>query len=215
MANPQNKPQESLIQPLNGQRQKGESDVAVIACNDFLRMGVGRKLSDLIHSYSQQITRKRNFAPPTLDYETIRQWSSKFEWAERASAYDAEFEVLKNEERQRVFNQALSLDFGRVKELIELAEFLKEQLYEQDEDGNFCNIWNPDVKGIGKGEDYERIDIERFNSALVSEYRATLKDIADEVGGRVKKQEVTGANGGAIKTEATVIIKTAMDMDEL
>src|SRR5688572_691912 len=93
----QNNPQQSLIQPLSGQRQKSESDVAVIACNDFLRMGAGRKLSDLIHSYSQQVTRKRNFAPPTLDYETIRQWSSKFDWAERASEYDATFEARKNE----------------------------------------------------------------------------------------------------------------------
>lgn len=178
-------------------------------------MGAGRKLSDLIHSYSRQVTRKRNFAPPTLDYETIRQWSSKFSWAERASEYDAVWEARKNEERQAVFNQALALDFGRVKELIELAEFLKEQLYEQDEDGNFHNVWNPDVKGVGQGSEAMIVDIEKFNPAIIEQYRATLADIAKEVGGRIAKQELSGANGGAIKTEATIILKTGMDMDDL
>jgi hypothetical protein len=205
MAEPKNNKQLSeLLQPLSGQRQKSETDAAVQACNDWLRMGAGRSLRELTHNYSQQVTRNKRFKPPTEDYENLRQWSSKFSWAERAAEYDANFEALKNEERQAVFNQALALDFGRVKELIELADLLKEQIYEQDEDGKFYNIWNPDVKSIGSGEFAERVDIERFNSALISEYRATLADIAKEVGGRVAKQEVTGANGGAIKVDATL-----------
>lgn len=187
-----------ILELLSGQKQKGESDAAIVACNDFLRLGAGRKISTLIQSYSNKLKIKRGYEPPTDSAGTLYQWSLKFNWDERASEYDATWEARKNEERNQVFNQSLALDFGRVKELIELAELLKEQIYEQDEDGNFHNVWNPDVKSIGSGEFAERVDIERFNPALIEQYRATLKDIADEVGGRVKKQELTGKDGGAL-----------------
>ncbi len=190
-----------MLQPLNGVRQKSESDAAIQACNDYLRMGSGRKISTLIQDYSNKIKINKRFVPPTDSIGTLYQWSVKFNWDERSSEYDATWEARKNEERLQVFNQALALDFGRVRELIELAEFLKAQLYEQDEDGNFHNVWNPDVKGVGQGNDAIIVDIEKFNPAIIEQYRATLADIAKEVGGRVTKQEVTGKDGGAIKTE--------------
>jgi hypothetical protein len=197
------------LEPLSGQRQKSESDAAIVACNDWLRMGAGRNLRELIDSYSQKITRNRGFKPPSLSYGTIRQWASSFNWSERATEYDANFEAIRNEERAKVFASELVSDFGRIRKLLELADFLEGQLYEQDPDGNFHNVWNPDVKSVGSGDNAERVDIERFNPAIISEYRATMKDIAEEVGGRTKKLEHTGADGGAI------IIKTGMSLDEL
>lgn len=213
MAEPKNKPQEELLQPLSGQRQKSESDAAVVACNDFLRLGAGRKISTLIQSYSNKLKIKRGYEPPTDSAGTLYQWSLKFNWDDRASEYDATWEARKNEERQQVFNQALALDFGRVRELIELAELLKEQIYEQDQDGNFHNIWNPDVKSIGSGEFAERVDIERFNSAIIQQYRETLADIAKEVGGRVQKNEHTGANGAPIQHDVNIRVEDLSDED--
>lgn len=209
MAEPKNKQLSETLNPLRGQKQSNESEAAVMACNDWLRMGAGRSLRELVNSYQQTATIKRSFKPPTLSYETLRTWASRFDWAERATQYDSEFEAIKNEERNQVFNEALALDFGRVRKLVNLANFLEAQLYEQsepDEDGiaHFLNIWVHDVKSVGSGESAERVDIERFNSALISEYRATLADIAKEVGGRVAKSELTGANGGAIKHEMDI-----------
>ena len=43
------------LEPLYGQRQKGESDNAVIACNDYLRMGPGRSLAKLLGRYQNAI----------------------------------------------------------------------------------------------------------------------------------------------------------------
>ncbi len=214
MAEPTNKQLSELLQPLSGVRQKSESDAAVQACNDWLRMGAGRSLRELSHNYSQQVTRNKRFKPPTEDYDNLRQWSSKFSWAERATEYDANFESLKNAERQAVFNQSLALDFGRVKELIELAEFLKAQLYEQDENGNFHNVWNPDVKGVGQGPDAMIVDIEKFNPAIIQQYRETLADIAKEVGGRVTKTEVAGKDGGKIQIDATLRWEQLMQGDK-
>lgn len=197
----QDKSLTTQLQPLSGQRQRGESDAAVQACNDYLRMGAGRKLVDLLNTYQQLSTFSSSYEAPTLSDATVRTWSSKYSWANRATEYDSEWEDRKNAERSQVFDMALALDYGRVRKLINLANLLESQIYEYgvDDDGKpttLHNVWLPDVKQVGSGEFAERVDIERFNSALISEYRSTLDDIAKEVGGRVKKNEHTGADGG-------------------
>jgi hypothetical protein len=50
----------------------------------------------------------------------------------------------------------------------------------------------PDVKSIGSGEFAERVDLVRFNAALLEQFRGTLDDIAQEVGQR--KQNSTSLN---------------------
>lgn len=97
----------------------------------------------------------------------------------------------------------LSLDFERIQKLQKLAAFLEGQIYElsaSDYDGSqtFLNVWVTDVKGIGKGDDFERVEIERFNAALFEQYRKTLDDIAQETGGRVKQVKVDDWRSQAI-----------------
>lgn len=182
---------------LVGQRQSGESDNAVIACNDWLRLGPGRSLPILAEKYADFY----QGSPPTQSYGTLKVWSSKFNWEERADDFDASWEERKTEEHNAEFNHGLALDYERVRKLKRLAAFLESQIYEQGVDGVYHNVWLPDVKQIGGGEYAERVDIERFNGSLIQQYRDVLDDIAEEVGGRVKKQEVTGADGGAIQFE--------------
>lgn len=86
----------------------------------------------------------------------------------------------------------LSLKEERVKRLHLLAALMEEDLF-----GGV--LWVTDVKGIGRGEDFQTIEIERFNQAEASEYRGVLDDIAKEVGHRAQKQEITGADGGVIR----------------
>src|SRR5262245_30533116 len=102
------KPQLEL---LAGQRQKGETDKAVQACNDWLRLGAGRTLPELLSKYREI---PRNAA--TKSIETLQGWSKRLGWAERARAYDASWEQRKNAEREAVFQQGLAQDYERVRE---------------------------------------------------------------------------------------------------
>lgn len=193
------------IELLSGQRNDGESNNAVVACNDYLRIGAGRTLPILLSKYGDM----RQKAAPTQSLDTLQNWSRMFDWQERATAFDATWEARKNAEREAVMGYGLSLDYERVRKLVRLADFLEGQIYERDEEGQFRNVWVPDVKSIGGGDNAERVDIERFNSALLEQYRSTLDDLAKEVGGRIKKADVT--SGG----KAIPILVTKMDMDEL
>lgn len=184
-----NKQLTTELQPLKGQRQKGESDSAVIACNDWLRLGTGRSLPELLEYYTESYQK----LPPTDNLQTLKNWSSKFDWAERATEFDVDYEAIKNAERQAVMDYGLALDYERVKKLKRLVDFLERQIYEKGIGDDYHNVWLPDVKQIGAGEFAERVDIERFNSALISEYRAALDDLAKEVGGRKQRTEIANA----------------------
>lgn len=157
-------------------------------------MGGQRTLSALADEYNS--TQQKT--APTLSLYTLQQWSYKFDWQQRAAAYDAEIEQQKELQAQAAMREYLALDYWRVKQLVDLADFLRDQIYEQGIDGTFHNVWVPDVKQIGSGETVERVDIERFNPAIISEFRGVLDDIAKETGGRIKKNEFTGANGSPL-----------------
>lgn len=194
---------------LAGVRQRGESSKGVQACNDFLRLGPGRTLVGLFRKYQEMPgdmtpTRKRN---------TIEAWSKNFTWFERAAAYDKRLEEEKNARAREMMASGLALDYERVGELIVLADFLKAQIYttaparqevaaEEAEPGEsgtaYPYVWVRDVKQIGAGENAERVEIYRFNAAILDQYRGVMDDIARETGGRVNKHEVTGEDGKPI-----------------
>lgn len=203
----ENQPEETGVELLSGVRQDGESDAAITACNDWLRMGSGRTIPALLNNYQQLITFQKGYKPPSTSYLTLRTWSSNYDWPERAKVFDAEWEARKTAEAEAVQNYGLALQYERVRELYQLAALLKGQIYELSEPHpvtgrvSFANLWVADVKSIGSGEYAERVDIERFNSALIEQYRKVLEDIAKEIGGRVNKQELTGANGEPFRIE--------------
>ena len=203
------------LELLSGQRQKGESDAAVGACNDWLRLGIGRSVPKLLASYQKKSEEIRNFAPPTMSAKSLGTWSSRYDWQARAVAYDVAIEAEKELERKAVFAAGLALDYERTRKLLRLADFLEDQIYEQGEPNPltgyqpYHNVWVPDVKSIGSGEFAERVDIERFNAPLLAEYRATLDDIAREVGGRIKKADVT--SGGAALNGPVVFLPEVDD----
>lgn len=181
--------QTSPLNPLKGVRQNSESDKAVISCNDWLRLGPGRSLPDL-HAKYLESPRK---SAPTDSKETLLKWSKSFGWADRATAYDNDFEALKNARRAEAMENGLALDYERVFCLQRLAGFLEKQIYEQGETGAFHNVWMPDVKQIGSGDMAERVDLEKFNGPILSEFRASLDDLAKETGGRKVKTELSGS----------------------
>lgn len=173
---------------LVGTRHKHESSRATQACNDYLRMGPYRSLTRLITFYLEN----DQTTMPTKARGTIDHWSSSYGWVARAEQYDTLLEHEKNERAREVMISGLALAHERVEKLHYLSKFLEEQIYEQDEDGNYPNVWLPDVKQIGKGESVERVDIVRFNASLIDQYRGTLDDLAKETGGRKLVQEIKG-----------------------
>lgn len=183
-----------VLQPLTGQRQSSESNKAVVACNDYLRMGPGRSLRELHRKYDERATEKA----PVKALRTIGQWSSDFNWVKRAEEYDQQIQEQKKQYAEEMLKSGLALDYERVSELKKLYELLLSQLMEQGSGGVLHNLWVPDVKQIGSGEYSERVDIEHYNSSLISDIRGLLDDLAKETGGRVKKSELSGADGSAI-----------------
>jgi len=97
-------------------------------------------------------------------------------------AQSAEYDALKT---------GLALKEERVKRLTLLAALLEEDLF-----GGV--LWTNDVKMIGSGDYQEKIEFEEFNASEVIQYRGVIDDIAKEVGGRVQRQEVTGADAGPV-----------------
>lgn len=176
-------------------RRATETKPAYAALCDYCQMGAGRSLAALLDRY-QTATKP----PPTKREKTLKDWSRFNEWQARAGAYDkavAEaMEQALQAKRREVMEEGLALDFERVRALKRLADLLESEVYEEDK------RWVPDVKGIGKGEDFERVDIVRFNPAVIDQFRGTLDDIAKEVGDRKQKTELTGKDGGPIEHKA-------------
>jgi len=167
------------VELLAGTKVSREPSTAIQACNDWLRIGAGRSLPALLERYAK----KPQGEPPTDSLSTLKKWSAKYQWETRAKEYDAEIDKLKTAERDRIIREGLALDYERIKYLSKLAEFLSDQIYKRDGDA-FINVWLPDVKSVRDGETFEKIDIVRFSGSLITQFRATLDDIAAEVGGR-------------------------------
>lgn len=171
---------------LAGVKQSKESHRALLACNDWLRLGPGRSLVALLEQYR----RNEENQAPTRSKGTLWGWSARYDWAGRAATYDQAAEDAKTARARAIMASGLALAHERVAKLQELAAFLERQLYEKSAAGVYHNVWLPDVKQIGSGKDAERVDLERFNQGLISEYRATLDDLAKETGGRKQEHQI-------------------------
>lgn len=183
------------VELLAGEKRERESSRAVQGCNGYLRLGPGRSLYTLWERYSEY----DQMLPPTANFNTLKNWSAKYGWVARAELYDAELERLKNERHQEIMQSGLALDHERVQALKELAAFLVGEIEKttqvQGKDGKIAEgerhrVWLPDVKQIGSGEFAERVDIERYNSAIFSDLRGVLDDLAKETGGRIARHDI-------------------------
>lgn len=122
--------------------------------------------------------------------------AKKWNWKERWDAWDHyESERVAAEaeaSRLEILSSGYAQRHERVKSLNKLANLLLGELETEDK------RWLPDVKQIGGGEFAERVDIIRFNSPLIEQFRKTLDDLAAEMGERVKGIEIAGKDGGPI-----------------
>lgn len=162
------------------QRLPTESTKAYAAYECYREFGAARSVAKV----GQELGKSKTL---------MDRWSAQYQWVTRAAEWDAEQERIREEARQveiaKVMSEGYAATHNRIKALNKLAEKQWEDLQERD------LVWLPDVKSIGSGEFAERVDLIRFNAALSAEFRASLDDIAKEVGARVKKQEITARIG--------------------
>ncbi len=182
----------SKVELLAGEKQPHESLRAMQACNDYLRMGPGRSLAGLRRRYLEM---PQNTAP-TRSSTTLSKWSQAYGWPQRAETYDAKLEEEKNARAREIMETGLAAAHERVLTLKHLAAFLESQLYMQGPNNEYKNVWLKHVKQIGYGDTAERVDLERFNAALIDQFRGVLDDLAKETGGRVRKGELDVTSKG-------------------
>lgn len=131
------------VELIAGEKARGESKKAVIACNDYLRMGPGRSLRLLLAEYDKNA----RSITPTRSLGTLGKWSTDYGWQARADHYDAAIEADKQaaeKERQRaiaerrkaIMEDGAALDFERVAKLKRLADFLEQQIYYEPPSGD-------------------------------------------------------------------------------
>lgn len=163
-----------------GRKFPRESGRAVVACNDYLRLGAGRSLRRLLDKYNAGDPD----AAPVRSLDTLNRWSGRFNWQERAAEYDAYIERMKTEEHERVMRSGFALEAVRVQKLSEIINRLDVLMSVENENGVPVHLL--DSRG-------------NFRPALMAELRATLADIAAETGGRIRKNEVTGSNAAPVE----------------
>lgn len=176
------------------ERQEGESDLWFRRFDRYRLLFPVRSVTAVFQE-EQAITeekrgKERKSEPSGRWYEMAKLWR----WQERAEAWDAHLTAEEEEARKRVLGSGLALVHRRVLLLNETLNGLLDMLKDDNK------VWLPDVKAIGTGEFAERVDLVQFNDALYKEIREYITDIAEEVGGRVKKNEavLSGSVSGQI-----------------
>lgn len=132
-----------------------------------------------------------------LDTNEINQRAAKYRPRFKVSKQQVDFyrksrdihlDEIKESGEVGALKTGLALKENRVEKLSMLAEKILVDLAEADK------WWLPQVKGIGQGENFERVEYFEFNRGEIETLRGLLDDIAAEVGDRVKKADVT-SNG--------------------
>ena len=87
-------------------------------------------------------------------------------------------EDLKSAGEQNALTTGLALRENRIALLQRLADLLETDIFTNQ------LLWTDQVKGIGGGDEFEKIQYKEFNTAEVAQLRGLLEDIAHEMGDR-------------------------------
>lgn len=182
-------------------RQEGEPAIWYSRFRRYLLLFPKRSVAAVYAAESEpkdeEDEKERKNGPSGRWYEVARAWR----WEERAQAWDAAQFAEEEQARKRILQSGWALDHNRIMTLIEVTQVLRQMVNDP------AQIWLPDVKAIGSGPGAERVDLVQFNADLFRELREYLTDIAEETGGRAKKQETT------IKGLPKVYVDLAPDED--
>lgn len=153
---------------------------------------------------NEEIAAAIGVARQTVDY-----WKTRQEFKERVQSHIEAFrEAVLNKGIADVVKRVSALDdrWNRMKQVIE-ERAVSPQM--QNVAGGKTGLLVHQVKAVGKGEDFQLIDLYVVDDGLLSEMRATEKQAAIEVGQWDEKSTV--------KTEGSVAVKVikGVSMDDL
>lgn len=179
--------------------EEGEPDLWYGRFRAYLLMGIKRSVNAVFAKEARKDGKRRGIEAPGAWYDTEKTWK----WKERARAYDESVRVEEDriiaEEKEKILRSGYALMHKRVQELDRLSRRLVAMTKDEDK------VWLPDVKSIQVGiEIYERVDLVHFNAPLFTLIEKYFASIAAELGERVKKQELTGKNGGPLEVREYV-----------
>jgi hypothetical protein len=178
-----------------------EPDLWYSRFTHYRLMMFGRSIAAVFkEEYSNKLDNTRKSTEPDGTwYEIARKW----EWKERAAAYDAhwveEQDAIIKQEREIALRSGFAIQHKRVQSLDKVLNRLLEMAEHEDK------VWIRDVKSIGAGPAAYEAEIFHFNAplfTLIEKYKAS---IAAEMGERVKKQELTGKDGGPVEYDVELV----------
>jgi len=139
----------------------------------------------------------------------------KFHMSRRAVAHyrktrGVKLQEIQEEGEKNALQTGFALKENRVQALQTLADKMLEELTREEDN----RLWTTMVKGIGSGEDFERVEYQEFNKAEVDAFRGALDDIASEVGARVRRTDLTSGNKPLPRNPSIAELRNLSD-DEL
>ena len=129
---------------------------------------------------------------------TIERWCKNQEFKERVA------EIAKAY-ADRVLNKGIARKEKRLEILKNLQSKLEQVISERAADpelasipGGKTGLVTKQLKGIGKGGDFQVVEVYEVDTATLKEIRAILEQVAEGVGQKVTKHEHTGPDGDPI-----------------
>lgn len=107
------------------------------------------------------------------------------------SYYRISRQIDVEEARRARESEIISTGFALRERRVEALNSLSMKIFQELSLKKGSKLWLSMVKGIGSGQDYERITYQEFNKAEVDTLRNLLDDIAIEVGGRIRRTDIT------------------------
>ena len=195
------------LRPIVGEVQPGENARAIIACNDYLRMGRIRSVARVKKLYQDMSrearARGQRVAVPTTDNNKIYDWSKRFSWRARAEAYDAMMEAKRTAAAEAEMTTGLAQAHERVSLLKELTDGIVQEIADK-------GFYAEKTHVAGQGENRRETSEEVFRSHEVAAVRGLLNDLAKETGGRIHRAHVThGGLAGILASAQTLRRPTA------
>lgn len=173
-----------------------ETPRARAAFNDYLAMGPDRSLPKLAARYRTSID-----SVPTRHLSRLLVWSQQHSWQQRLAD-------ITEAERQAIVSQGIADKVERVRAQNDRWHRMRQVIAEraeapetQDVAGGKTGLIVHNVKGVGKGEDFQLIDLYEVDTGLLKELREHEKQAAQELGQWSEKHELTGKDGGAIEVK--------------
>lgn len=118
----------------------------------------------------------------------------------------ARVEALVEDAAEKLRARGLLLRENRLAALAQRAKLMESVIEARasdsrytDEPGYETGLLVHQVKAVGRGDDFQLIDLFMVDTGLLSELRATEKQAAQELGEWTEKREVAGKNGGPIR----------------